>query len=224
MESSQEVAVALPSPSPAEDEREYDFMNVRPDIIVSVMEKNEWNMLDVVDPISGPIVKALTSSLFYPQSHLVPSPPDVVLKSSDAVLFYVHESVLNGASSNAFGALVNAGHSGGIKAVDENRDVLSVILRAQYDIISAAAYDPSLSTLVTAVDRFPRYGLSPSAFVTPTSAIYSLLSAYAPTHPRRLLASAHLASFPLEQSTDETTKPMGEAYMARLVLSISVGN
>ena len=48
------------------------------------------------------------STTFYPGANLHPSPPDVVLLSSDTVFFYVHSAVLLRESSTQFNALLPA--------------------------------------------------------------------------------------------------------------------
>ncbi|KAF9034705.1 hypothetical protein BDZ89DRAFT_1130612 [Hymenopellis radicata] len=131
------------------------------------------------------------STAFHPAAHLIPS--DIVLKTSDAVLFYVHRSVLDDVSNNAFGTLLT----------------MAVSFRAPYN--------PSFATLVRAVDRLPLYGLSPPALITSNNHLFGLLYSHAPHHPIEtymlaaqhhidelaVLVSGHLLSFKLNGLTDE---------------------
>ncbi len=169
------------------------------------------------------------STAFHPGAHLIPSvPPDIVLKTSDAVLFYVHRSVLTHVSNNAFGTLLSMA---GIIPVEDDSNILNIILHALYDIPSAS-YNPSFETLVCAVDRLPLYGLAPHVLITPDNHLFRLLYSHAPHHPIEaymlaahhhldelaVLVSGHLLSFKLDSLTDEMAVRMGARYLKRLFL------
>ncbi|KAF8878048.1 hypothetical protein CPB85DRAFT_1378493 [Mucidula mucida] len=169
------------------------------------------------------------STAFHPAAHLIPSvPPDIVLKTSDAVLFYVHRSVLAHVSSNAFGTLLLMA---GIITVEDDSNILNIILHALYDIPSAP-YNPSFETLMYAVDRLPLYGLAPHALITPDNHLFRLLYSHAPHRPIEVyilaahhhldelavLVSGHLLSFKLENLTDEMAVRMGARYLKRLFM------
>ncbi|KAF8879174.1 hypothetical protein CPB85DRAFT_1234584, partial [Mucidula mucida] len=168
------------------------------------------------------------STVFHPTAYAIPSvSPDIVLKSSDRVLFYSHRSSLDKASNNAFGILlVNAG----IVAVDEDSHILNIILHAVYNL-PIAPFDPPFDVLVSAVDHFPLYGLSPPTLITPTKCLFALLYSHAPLHPMEVymlaahhdidalavLVSGHLLSYNMRRITEDMAERMGGRYVKRLV-------
>ncbi|KAF9029340.1 hypothetical protein BDZ89DRAFT_1159874, partial [Hymenopellis radicata] len=179
------------------------------------------NLTESSDDISS------VSTAFHPDAHLIPSaPPDIVLKTSDSVLFYVDRSVLDDVSNNAFGTLLTMAR---IILVEDDSNILNIILHALYDIPSAP-YNPSFATLVCAVDRLPLYGLSPYALITSNNHLFRLLYSHAPYHPMEVymlaahhdidelavLVSGHLLSFKLDALTAEMAERMGGRYLKRL--------
>ncbi|KIK54984.1 hypothetical protein GYMLUDRAFT_48186 [Collybiopsis luxurians FD-317 M1] len=89
-------------------------------------------------------------------------PPDLVLKSSDSVLFHVHTEQLNSASRNNFGALAVPNGAMNPVAVSEDHKILTIILDIIYRKPSAALdYSPPFpfDTLAAAISRLPVYGI-----------------------------------------------------------------
>ncbi|OJT09632.1 hypothetical protein TRAPUB_13885 [Trametes pubescens] len=145
------------------------------------------------------------STTFHPTANILPIPTDLVLISSDKVLFYVHTTQVLGVSTNHFndtilpqllGDLKSGEVEGGvhnpITHVPESSAVLNVILHSSYGV-PCEQYKPTLNVLITAVDAMPSYGLSPKALVVPATSLYSLILAQAPIHPLHVyaLASRH---------------------------------
>ncbi|KAF9040183.1 hypothetical protein BDZ89DRAFT_944958, partial [Hymenopellis radicata] len=173
------------------------------------------------------------STAFHPAARLVPSAySDVVLQSTDGVLFYVHRAILAEASSNGFGSALLHDAAAPV-AVNDDSAVLNIILHAIYDLPSAQ-FSPSFPTLVDAVDRMqPVYGVAPTRFILPatSSDLFSQLYSHAPLRPidvymlaahhgledLAVLASGHLLSFKLETLTDDMTVYMGGMHLKRLV-------
>lgn len=96
--------------------------------------------------------------------------------------------------------------------------------------MSCAHYSPPFETLVTAVKRFPTYGLRPKARIAPSMPLFQLLLSHAPLFPLELYAlasqfdlyelavstSSHLLSFQLSSLTDDMAERIGPVYLKRL--------
>jgi len=196
-----------------------------------------------VSPVSSPLTPTVTdgdtivpvSTTFFPGADILTSPPDIVLLSPDSVFFYVHSSVLLGASYNAFKGLVspsqnrNCGPTEPVMPVTEHSSVLNIILHSIYDM-SCSHYAPSFETLSYAVAAFPKYGLCAEKFVAQSTPLYNLLLSHAPLYPLEVYAlaakhdildlaaptSSHLLSFPLASISDEMAGKIGPRYLKRL--------
>lgn len=182
------------------------------------------------------------STTFHPAANILPSPTDLILISSDKVLFYVHTTQVLAASTNHFNDNVlpqllgdsksdevDGGVQNPIAHVPESSVVLNVILHSAYGI-PCEEYKPSLDVLVAAVDAMPSYGLSPKTLVAPTTSLYNLILVQAPIRPLNVyaLASRHdlyelakavssfLLSFPLNTLTDECAGRIAPVYLKRL--------
>lgn len=185
------------------------------------------------------------STSFAPFSDLLPSPPDIILASSDTVFFYVHVSQLRSASSNNFNDLTQTKRSvdeppgqtvtsdidvdANVAPVTDDSTVLNIILHSVYNI-SSMQYNPSIDTLVDAVDAMPKYGLSPQTHVSTFRPLFDVLLARAPIRPIDIYAlaaahdlpelatpvSAHLLSFPVYTLSDTLAARIGPLYVKRL--------
>jgi hypothetical protein len=157
------------------------------------------------------------STTFYPGARHNAMAPDVILLSSDNVFFYVHSSVLLGASENAFNSLLSSHPS----PTEEQEHLIAVTeASAVLNIIVHAMYDMSLSG----------YGVNPKSRISPSTPLYTLLLSHAPLFPLDLYAlaaahdlydlavatSSHLLSFPLASLSDEMAIRMGPIYLKRL--------
>ncbi|KAH9926284.1 uncharacterized protein BXZ73DRAFT_102966 [Epithele typhae] len=195
---------------------------------------------------AGPTLSISTT--FDPASTILPDPPDLVFKSLDGVLFYVHAAHLLSLSSNRFGNLIpkRKPRSPSSKPppatpVPLSSPTLNVLLHALYGLPSAS-YNPTIGTLVAAVDALPSYGCLPQTHVAPATPLFSLLLARAPLAPLAVYAlaaahdlpalaapvSAYLLSFPLlarassaqaegkETLTDALAERVGALYLKRL--------
>lgn len=156
--------------------------------------------------------------------------PDVILRSSDGILFFVHSDRLLSASFNAFDGHLNLLSTDvGCIDIPENSEILKIILHIVYDI-SCVALNPTLTALVTAVDTIVKYGLSTHILIGQNKSIFSVLYAHTPLHPIDIyalaahhgieplarLASGHLLSFALHTLSSYLVERMGSRYMKRL--------
>lgn len=182
------------------------------------------------------------STTFHPMANILPIPTDLILISSDKVLFYVHTTQVLAASVNHFNDTVlprllgdsksdevDSGVQNPITHVPEPSVVLNIILHSAYGI-PCEEYKPSLDVLVAAVDAMPSYGLFPKTLVAPTTSLYSLILVQAPIRPFHVyaLASRHdlyelakavssfLLSFPLHTLTDECAGQIAPLYLKKL--------
>lgn len=131
----------------------------------------------------------LVASSFSPVVGLDPMSVDVVLLSSDEVLFFVHRHKLLGLSRNYFNNLLPvstptrpAKHSPEITSVRHPSDVLNLVLHAIYDI-PAHAYLPSIECVASAVDALKEYGMQPDRFLSRDTNLCDNILAIAPLHP-----------------------------------------
>ena len=164
--------------------------------------------------------------------------PDLILKSLDHVLFHVHYHRILSASDNSFAMLCQAplecslsmyGTRPPTVVVPECSDVLNITLHAVYGM-SALGYCPSFETVSSALDSFPRYGLSAKLYATAGQPLYDLVVSCAPHLPidtyalaaahdladAAATASAHLLSFSLPTLSDELAVRMGPVYLKKL--------
>ncbi|KAJ2918904.1 hypothetical protein MD484_g1525, partial [Candolleomyces efflorescens] len=172
------------------------------------------------------------STSFHPGAHPVES--DLVLSSSDGVLFYVHASTIEKASPTALPSFLSFSTSGikeDIIPIPEPATVLNIILHTIYQSTCAQNL-PTSDDLIEAIDRLPRFGIEPSTLVRPDTPIYQLILSHAPLraidvyamaahHDLRELAeasSSHLLAYSLETLSDEMAAKMGPFYLKRLFL------
>ncbi|KAK7439058.1 hypothetical protein VKT23_017764 [Stygiomarasmius scandens] len=159
--------------------------------------------------------------------------PDVVLVSSDAVVFYVDEGTLLKASYNSFGDLLPITSTKKAERVRNLHDTpsseLNVLLHILYNL-DCAQYNPPLPIIISAIDHLPKYGLSPKTLITPQNPIYQLLLTNATIYPLEVYSlcgkydiyelavavSPHLLSLTLSSVTDKDAERMGSLYLARL--------
>ncbi|EGN92122.1 hypothetical protein SERLA73DRAFT_117737 [Serpula lacrymans var. lacrymans S7.3] len=179
---------------------------------------------------------ASVSTTFFLGSSIDPLESDLIVSSSDAVLFYLHTHVILSASDNAFDFLLSAPPKSpssdmlqNIIHVPEPSAVLNVVLHAIYNI-SCAHHAPSFHTLEAAVPSLRKYGMSLERYMSPSTPLYSLLLSHAPLYPLELYTlaasydqhdlaastSAHLLSTPLDSLTDDVARRIGARYLKRL--------
>ncbi|KAJ2924484.1 hypothetical protein H1R20_g12620, partial [Candolleomyces eurysporus] len=172
------------------------------------------------------------STSFHPGAHPVES--DLVLSSADGVLFYVHASTIDKASPTALSSFLGFSTSGikeDIIPIPELAPILNIILHTIYQS-SCAQNSPSSDELIEAIDKLPRFGITPGTLVRPNAPIYQLLLSHAPIraidvyamaahHNLRELAeaaSSHLLAYSMENLSDEMAAKMGPYYLKRLFL------
>ncbi|PPQ94267.1 hypothetical protein CVT25_004924 [Psilocybe cyanescens] len=162
--------------------------------------------------------------------------PDTIFASSDNVYFYtIYQTILN-AAPNAFrpclaAPLSDPQYRTTVIVLDAPSAELNIILHALYKT-SPANNSPSFETLVRAIDRMPRYGLSAEHLIKPNTPLYELLLAHAPLYPLDSYAlaahhgiaalaatvSAHLLSHDLATVSDTIAERIGPIYLKRLLL------
>ncbi|KAL0579262.1 hypothetical protein V5O48_002766 [Marasmius crinis-equi] len=177
------------------------------------------------------------SSAFGPATSLSTSRPPVnlILLTSDSVVFYVDEATLLQASSNSFKSLLPITAENQMQRILFMEDIpsaeLEYMLQAIYNVrgntVSAAA---NIQTLMRAVDRLPVYGISPGTCISPTSHLYQYLLSSAPLHPMEIYAlaaqygmetlavtvSSHTLVLELSQISEDLSARMGSMYLLRL--------
>ncbi|KAK0473446.1 hypothetical protein IW261DRAFT_1553062 [Armillaria novae-zelandiae] len=153
--------------------------------------------------------------------------PDTQLVSSDSVLFEVryHEVVI--ASSNGFNKYLD--HHAPRVSIPETSEMLNIILHAIYRM-SCFQFRHSIDTLMAAVDLFPKYGLEPKNFVSPSSPLFKDIRYKMPLSPLKVYviasrhdladlaaaASGHLLSFKITTMSNEMTQLINPIYLKRL--------
>ncbi|TCD60424.1 hypothetical protein EIP91_010076, partial [Steccherinum ochraceum] len=179
------------------------------------------------------------STTFHTELLLNDEKPDIVLISSDNVLFCVHKFFLRSASSNAFNGLLGVDATGAGTgttagsnwvAVPASSILFNVVLHAIYKV-SCKWFDPPLEILLQAVGTLKTYGISIDEVVKYNTPLYDHIVAKTPEDPVEVFlvaaennldalavtTSAHLHSLLLPQITDEMAKRMGPRYLKRLL-------
>ncbi|KZV97300.1 hypothetical protein EXIGLDRAFT_731284 [Exidia glandulosa HHB12029] len=164
---------------------------------------------------------------------------DLILVSSDHVLFYAHSKILTGVSKNSFaGLLPPAVRSGSFDMdlelpavrVQQSARVLNVVMHALYGF-NPAPYAPDLDTLSDAMDALCKtYAIHQSVVLAPSLPLFTILAAHAPLQPfavyalaakhdmepLAIAASQFLLSYPLSTITDDDARRLGAVYLRRL--------
>ncbi|KAJ3550707.1 hypothetical protein NMY22_g285 [Coprinellus aureogranulatus] len=163
---------------------------------------------------------------------------DLVLSSSEGVLFWVHSNIISNVSDAALAAFL--AHPTSVWGSDGSMIVVSLSLSAKIlNIIIHIIYgkccavnSPSLEDLAEAVDRLPQYHLSPRVLIHPGAPIFTLLTSYVALYPLEVYslaahhdvhclaekASSHLLCFTLAKIDDSTATRIGPIYLKRLFL------
>ncbi|KAI0676028.1 hypothetical protein C8Q78DRAFT_365163 [Trametes maxima] len=163
-------------------------------------------------------------------------PLNLILVSSVDVCFYVHTSQVhtwpdgsNKSSTSHTSSESKPEHNLKLVHVPESAGVLNVVLHVLYSL-SYDHYNPSLESLVSAVDALSIYGLAPQAYVVPYAPLYQHILSQAPTNPLLVYSlaarhdlyelatpvSAYLLSIPLGTFTDNTASQIEPRYLKRL--------
>lgn len=172
----------------------------------------------------------LVSRTFLPQNKLLDSDPDLILRSSDKIHFFVHSSLLR---SEAVTFITSSETEEGLPifGVEDHSNVLNVILHTVYGM-SCAQFNHDFSEIARAVDCLPSYGVQPGEIITPSHALYDLIISLSPLYPldaytlaahhgMEVLAvtcSSRLLSLSLDSLSDEAAASIGPIYLKRLLL------
>jgi hypothetical protein len=187
-----------------------------------------------MDDSDGDVLVSV-STTFYPGANADRPLADLVLRSSDSVLFYVHLSVLMDASENGFKSLLNPSPpidermSAAVLDVPEQSVVFNILLHTIYDM-TCAHYSPSFEALVVAVHAMKSYGICLKSRIVPSSPLFTLLVSHVHSQPLELymlassydlydlavLSSSYLLSFPLSSLSDSAAERIGPVYLKRL--------
>lgn len=162
--------------------------------------------------------------------------PDIGFLTRDALLFYSHSAHLRAISRNAFDGLLDAEGiqaTGDIKivAVTEDAELFNVVLLTVYGL-PCDQFQPSLDTLLGAVQVLKTYGMSLDRFVGLSTPLFDLISIESPRRPLEVFltatenglealavaTSSRLLSFPITDITDEIVDRMGPRYLRRFVM------
>jgi len=159
---------------------------------------------------------------------------DLLILSSDSVLFYVHSARLLEASGNGFNGNLPLTPtqnllSNRIIALPERASVINLLLCAVY-FMPCTHYSPSFEDLSEAMAALGIYGLPIQTFLTRDSPLFDAFLIHAPTRPLDLYAfaatnrlhdlavitSPHLLSLTLSSLTDEMAVKIGPIYLKKL--------
>ncbi|KAJ4482995.1 hypothetical protein C8J55DRAFT_511218, partial [Lentinula edodes] len=187
------------------------------------------------DPMQAPTCTSVSTTFCLSAKwHSHYGSPDIVLFTSDSVLFYVHSHVLLAGPDTGFHALIPSSlsrmkNSDPVVHVPESSSTLSIILHAIYNM-PCSHFSYPFQDLSDAVDHFALYGMVPRSYILTNSPFYTLLLSYAPHLPLAVYtfaskhdledlaisSSFHLLSFNLSTLTEETAKAIGPSYLRRL--------
>ncbi|KAF5363210.1 hypothetical protein D9758_008358 [Tetrapyrgos nigripes] len=186
-------------------------------------------------PLDVKLHDPMTISTAFQPAPLDPSLPipDIVLTTSDAVVFYVNQKILLKASQNCFNGLLPVISLEETERVRNLPDVhsseLNIILHILYQI-DPSKFNPQLPFVASAIDKLPRFGYKPSFLITSESPVYKFLQFRAPLYPLYIYClcgrhdlyelavsiSSHLLPLNLMSLTDEDAESMRSLYLARL--------
>ena len=170
----------------------------------------------------------LVSAVFNPKDS-----SDIVILSSDTVLFYLNSRILLGASEDAFQLLLSAPLSSvplpTVIGAPDTAEILNIIFHIVYDM-SCIPQSPSFQNIVTAVNHMPLYGFDPKKHIIQPHPIYAHLLSFAPRFPHGLYmlashfdiyelaaaTSSYLLSSSLYTITDDMARRTGPIYLKRL--------
>ncbi|THU99731.1 hypothetical protein K435DRAFT_937703 [Dendrothele bispora CBS 962.96] len=166
-----------------------------------------------------------------------PSPnrpaPDIMLISSDAVVFCVDQQTILNLSTNSFNSLLPITSTCKIERFvilyQVHSSELNILLHVLYDL-DCTQYNPPLPSILSSIDLFPQFGLSPKALIKPKTPVYEILLSQASLHPLEVYClcgkhdihelaipvSSRLLSLALSTLTDKDAEKMGSVYLARL--------
>ncbi|KAK0217111.1 hypothetical protein IW262DRAFT_171119 [Armillaria fumosa] len=153
--------------------------------------------------------------------------PDTQLISSDSVLFEVRYNEVVTASTNGFNKYLD--HHAPRVSIPETSEMLNIILHAIHRM-SCFQFRHSIDTLMAAVNLFPRYGLEPKDFVSPSSPLFKDIRYKMPLSPLKVYvvasrhdladlaatASSHLLSFKITTMSNEMAQLINPIYLKRL--------
>ncbi|TCD60169.1 hypothetical protein EIP91_010616 [Steccherinum ochraceum] len=165
--------------------------------------------------------------------------PDVVLISSDRVLFYAHQSFLLSVSNNTFNGLLSidaigtiAGSTAGslCVVVPVGSVLFNVALHTIYGM-SCQQFKPPFDMLLQAVQILKTFGIAIDQFLGRDTPLYNHIVAETPPIPIEVFlvaaennldalavaTSAHLHSLGLSKVTEEMAVRMGPTYFKRLM-------
>ncbi|ESK93449.1 hypothetical protein Moror_1730 [Moniliophthora roreri MCA 2997] len=156
-------------------------------------------------------------------------PPDMILLTSDSVIFYVDEYTLLKVSDNHFHGLLPLQSKEKrerivfVPAIHSSE--LQVVLQCLYDVSSIPL--PDLDTILQGIDRLSVFGVAPKTVVKPTSRVFEHLLSCAPLHPIKIYTmagfhdiyplavqvSAYLLVVDLSRVTEDIAERMGSKYL-----------
>ncbi|KAK7043202.1 hypothetical protein VNI00_008556 [Paramarasmius palmivorus] len=176
----------------------------------------------------GPVT---ISPIFGPTSPSTRPPTDMIIVSSDSVVFYTDEYTLFNTSSNRFGGylpLQARGHDKTIILPEIVAAEVQVILQVVYN--AEAPMDMPVGTLIRGIGWLPKYGFEPKTCIKPDTRIFNTLLSYAPLHPLEIYtcaamhdmeelavqASPYLLRVEPSEVSEEMSDKMGATYLLRL--------
>jgi hypothetical protein len=174
----------------------------------------------------------MISSVFYPENELNSNPPDLILCSSDQVMFWVHYDILASTSVNCFAARLPVPKvSYQVIKLPDNSAVLNFTLHTIYGK-PCFEYPHTFDILCAAVDALDHYGFPPEDYLmSPLTSLHTLMLRYTPLYPLAtytiaakyrleaiaVSASSHLLSIDVTTITEDITIQMGAIYFKRFL-------
>ncbi|KAG7093195.1 hypothetical protein E1B28_006885 [Marasmius oreades] len=163
-------------------------------------------------------------------------PVDMILLSSDYVVFYTHEATLLTASNNSFRNLLPLPKRGdplnrAVFVPEISSPELEVMLQSIHNVPRGGfSVGSDIEPVMKGVARLWECGISPRDCITPTTHLYQYLLFCAPIHPLEVYAlaaqygmvslavttSSHTLVLDLSEISDELLRRMGAIYLLRL--------
>lgn len=175
------------------------------------------------------------STIFHPEHIVDGLTPDIIIVSSDGVLFSVHRARLISASAgplnDAFRPTTAEIANGTPSPVTLHAEavVISVVLHAIYGHPSDV-FNSALETLLDAIRVMKTYGISLDRIVGPSTTLFEHIMSKIEQNPLEVFlvatennmedlavaSSSHVLSFPMTSVTEEMASRMGVIYLKRL--------
>ena len=174
------------------------------------------------------------STAFFPGAPIDTSPADLILSSTDSVLFYVHSARLMRSATSGLLSQVNARRMELLTIdnaiqIPQISTVLNIVMHCIYGL-SCTHFSPTIQDIETAVHALEEYGVPSQSYCASTAPLYHTILTLIPTSPLTVysiaasidnralasIASSHLLSLSLSSISEEMSIKIGPVYLKRL--------